>query len=162
VARKVKSNGDPDSAVSAAVDVAAWAVEAAKEIAINHQDFERAAALRDTRRALDRVLKRGTGERDSPQQPLSDTTLKRVIPVNARAGHITVVSIELYAHETCVRYIDDRGFERLKERQLRLTDDAGTSYAHYGGAATGSESVGLRGDLYFRPGVMSTAKFLRI
>lgn len=152
---------DPaDSAVAAAVDVAAWAVEAAKEVAINRQDFGRAAVLRDVRRTLDRALN-GIPEPTSART-VGNTDLLRVIPVNQKAGHVTIVSVELYAHETCIRYIDDRGFDRLHEREVGLADDLGATYAHHGGAASGNDEGRLRGDAYFRPEANPAAKLLRI
>ena len=68
-------------------------------------------------------------------EPLGD--LLRVIPVNQEQGHVTVISVELYDHEVCVRYMDDRGFDRLRDRELHLNDDAGTVYKSYGHSVIG-------------------------
>jgi hypothetical protein len=56
--------------------------------------------------------------------------------------------------------MDDRGFERLRNRELRLTDDIGTGYTYYGGSVVGRGNSLARGDASFRPGVNPTAKRL--
>ena len=93
-------------------------------------------------------------------EPLGD--LHRVIPVNRTEGHVTVVSVELYEHETCVRYLDERGFDRLRDRVLDLADDVGTMYTPQGHSVVGRGKHLARGDASFRPGVSPNATSLRL
>jgi hypothetical protein len=151
---------DPKEAVVAAVDVAAWSIEAAKQVALNHEDYQRAAALADVRRSLDRILGSPESRGQREVEPLGD--LLRVIPVNRTQGHVTVISVELYEHETNVRYVDDRGFDRLRDRELGLADDLGAVYKPYGHSVIGRGKDLARGDASFRPGLSSAAATIRL